>query len=53
MAPVLESADAKNKLEDLTGVVTKPGENPYQPLISAGDDDPVRLLLQSFGPYPV
>ncbi|RYO98968.1 hypothetical protein DL764_006943 [Monosporascus ibericus] len=28
MAPILEATDAKNKLEDLSGVKLKPGENP-------------------------
>ncbi len=41
MAAALESADAKNKLEDLSGVVLKPGENPYNALIEACDDNPV------------
>lgn len=41
MAPTLESTDIKNKLEDLSGVVIKPGENPYNALIEACGDDPV------------
>lgn len=41
MAAGLESTDVKNKLEDLSGVVLKPGENPYNALIEACHDDPV------------
>lgn len=41
MGPALESTDAKNKLEDLSGVKLQPGENPYRALIEACDDDPV------------
>lgn len=41
MSPALESTDAKNKLEDLSGVKFQPGENPYKSLIEACDDDPV------------
>ncbi|KAI1142493.1 RNA ligase/cyclic nucleotide phosphodiesterase [Hypoxylon sp. FL0543] len=43
MSSVLESADIKNKLEDLSGVVLKPGENPYNALIEAGNDDPAEI----------
>ncbi|KAI3393708.1 hypothetical protein diail_3803 [Diaporthe ilicicola] len=39
MSPALESTDAKNKLEDLSGVKIKPGENPYKALIEACHDD--------------
>ncbi|CAK7202757.1 hypothetical protein SEUCBS139899_005484 [Sporothrix eucalyptigena] len=39
----LVSPDDKNKLEDLTGVVIQPGENPYQALINACDDDPAKI----------
>lgn len=42
MSPALESTDAKNKLEDLSGVKIKPGENPYKALIEACHDDAVR-----------
>lgn len=42
MSPMLESTDAKNKLEDLSGIKLEPGENPYKSLIEACDDDPVR-----------
>jgi hypothetical protein len=38
---VLESTDVRNKLEDLSGVVLKPGENPYNALIEACHNDPV------------
>ncbi|OTB07108.1 hypothetical protein M426DRAFT_54379 [Hypoxylon sp. CI-4A] len=40
---ILESTDVKNKLEDLSGVVLKPGENPYNALIEACDDDPAKI----------
>ncbi|KAI1105345.1 RNA ligase/cyclic nucleotide phosphodiesterase [Jackrogersella minutella] len=43
MASVLESPDINNKLEDLSGVVLKPGENPYNALIEACDDDPAKI----------
>ncbi|KAI1336883.1 RNA ligase/cyclic nucleotide phosphodiesterase [Xylariaceae sp. FL0016] len=43
MGSVLESTDAKNKLEDLSGVVLKPGENPYNALIEACKDDPEQV----------
>ncbi|KAI0473158.1 60S ribosomal protein L44 [Xylariaceae sp. FL0804] len=41
--PVLESADVRNKLEDLSGVVPEPGENPYKVLIEACKDDPTEI----------
>lgn len=41
MSAALESTDAKNKLEDLSGVKIQPGENPYKALIAACNDDPV------------
>lgn len=41
MGSILESTDVKNKLEDLSGVVIKPGENPYNALINACNNDPV------------
>ncbi|KAK4229414.1 RNA ligase/cyclic nucleotide phosphodiesterase [Podospora fimiseda] len=37
--PALESTDARNKLEDLSGIIIKEGENPYDALIKACDDD--------------
>ncbi|KAH8878632.1 hypothetical protein GQ53DRAFT_789770 [Thozetella sp. PMI_491] len=43
MAPALESTDARNKLEDLSGVVVEPGGNPYQALIAACHDDPAEI----------
>lgn len=43
MSPALESTDAKNRLEDLSGVKLQPGENPYKALIEACHDDAVRL----------
>lgn len=49
MSPALESTDAKNKLEDLSGVQIKPGENPYKALIETCHDDPVSL---SFWRWP-
>lgn len=41
MSSTLESTDAKNKLEDLSGVKIQPGENPYKALIEACNDDTV------------
>jgi hypothetical protein len=35
--------DARNKLEDLSGIVLKPGENPYSAFIHACNDDPAEL----------
>ncbi|KXJ90897.1 RNA ligase/cyclic nucleotide phosphodiesterase [Microdochium bolleyi] len=43
MGSILESTDARNKLEDLSGVVVKPGENPYNALIDACNDDPGQI----------
>lgn len=45
MSPALESTDAKNKLEDLSGVEYQPGENPYKALIDACEDDSVRFVV--------
>lgn len=45
MGSILELTDVKNKLEDLSGVVVKPGENPYNALIEACHDDPVESPL--------
>ncbi|KAI0009925.1 60S ribosomal protein L44 [Xylariaceae sp. FL0662B] len=39
MGSALESTDVRNKLEDLSGVVVKPGENPYNALIEACNDE--------------
>lgn len=41
MSSKLESTDAKNKLEDLSGVKIQPGENPYKALIAACNNDTV------------
>ncbi|KAH7026003.1 60S ribosomal protein L44 [Microdochium trichocladiopsis] len=43
MGSVLESTDVKNKLEDLSGVVIKPGENPYNALIDACHSNPAEI----------
>ncbi|KAI0443726.1 RNA ligase/cyclic nucleotide phosphodiesterase [Xylaria telfairii] len=43
MGSILESTDVKNKLVDLSGVVVKPGENPYNALIEACHDDPAEI----------
>ncbi|ROW08176.1 hypothetical protein VPNG_06902 [Cytospora leucostoma] len=43
MTPALESTDAKNKLEDLSGVQIQPGENPYKALIKACHDDATEI----------
>lgn len=43
MGSVLESTDVKNKLEDLSGVVLKPGDNPYNALIESCNDDPAQI----------
>lgn len=45
MGSVLELTDVKNKLEDLSGVELKPGENPYDALIDACHDNPVKSAL--------
>lgn len=42
MGSQLASTDAKNKLEDLSGITIQPGQNPYQAFIEACNDDPVR-----------
>lgn len=47
MGSALESTDIKNKLEDLTGVKLKPGENPYNALIETCNDDHVEC-----SPFP-
>ncbi|OAA71414.1 Ureidoglycolate hydrolase [Cordyceps fumosorosea ARSEF 2679] len=39
MAPDLVSVDARNKLEDLSGIVIQPGENPYEVFIKACNDN--------------
>ncbi|KAI1820499.1 60S ribosomal protein L44 [Xylaria intraflava] len=50
MGPILESTDVKNKLQDLSGVIIKPGENPYHALIEACHDETVESILSSH-PY--
>jgi hypothetical protein len=35
--------DARNKLEDLSGIVLKPGENPYSAFLNACNNDPAEL----------
>lgn len=44
MGAALQSTDALNKLEDLSGIHVNPGENPYDALIRACRDDPVCLV---------
>ncbi|ROT41210.1 hypothetical protein SODALDRAFT_307810 [Sodiomyces alkalinus F11] len=39
MGSQLVSTDAKNKLEDLSGITIPPGQNPYQAFITACRDD--------------
>lgn len=41
----LVPTDAKNQLEDLSGIVIQPGENPYQALIDACDNDPAKIQV--------
>ena len=41
MKPVIESVDAISKLEHLSGVKIRPGENPYDALIQICNDHPV------------
>ncbi|KAK3937393.1 RNA ligase/cyclic nucleotide phosphodiesterase [Diplogelasinospora grovesii] len=43
MGSKLESTDAKNKLEDLSGIVYQPGENPYEALINACNGRPEEI----------
>ncbi|KAK7397844.1 hypothetical protein QQX98_012778 [Neonectria punicea] len=43
MAGQLPLTDAKNKLEDLSGIVLKPGENPYSALINACNNNPSEI----------
>jgi hypothetical protein len=43
MSRVLESTDARNKLEDLSGVSIGPGQNPYEVFIRHCNDDAVCL----------
>lgn len=41
MVAQFEAAEARNKLEDLSGIKLKSGENPYNALIEACNDDVV------------
>lgn len=43
MAAELVSVDARNKLEDLSGIVIQPGQNPYEVFIKACNDNHVRF----------
>lgn len=47
MVAQFETAEARNKLEDLSGIQLQPGENPYNALIKACNDNPVSdIFLQ-------
>ncbi|GKT68349.1 hypothetical protein ColTof4_00772 [Colletotrichum tofieldiae] len=52
MGSQLVSTDAKNKLEDLSGITILPGQNPYDAFIKACNDNPVtkELYLMSVKP---
>ncbi|KIH86714.1 hypothetical protein SPBR_08552 [Sporothrix brasiliensis 5110] len=39
----LVPTDARNQLQDLSGIVIQPGENPYVALINACDNDPAKI----------
>ena len=43
MGDQIVSVDATHKLEDLSGIVLKPGDNPYAAFIEACNDKPVRV----------
>ncbi|EAA26625.2 hypothetical protein GE21DRAFT_9062 [Neurospora crassa] len=43
MKPVIESVDAISKLEHLSGVKIRPGENPYDALIQICNDHPAEI----------
>ncbi|KAJ9141802.1 DNA repair protein RecO [Pleurostoma richardsiae] len=43
MVSALEPTDAKNKLEDLSGVTIQPGQNPYDALVLACNNDPAGI----------
>ncbi|KAJ6787410.1 hypothetical protein PWT90_04810 [Aphanocladium album] len=49
MAAELLSVDARNKLEDLSGILIKPGENPYEVFIKACNDNhaEIRTLYET------
>lgn len=44
MGSQLETSELRNKLEDLSGVEIKPGQNPYEALIDACDGRPVSCI---------
>ncbi|KAK1469249.1 hypothetical protein CMEL01_01016 [Colletotrichum melonis] len=43
MGSELISTDAKNKLEDLSGITILPGQNPYEAFIEACNDNPAEI----------
>ncbi|KAM0415742.1 hypothetical protein ACHAPT_013290 [Fusarium lateritium] len=43
MVAQLELTDARNKLEDLSGIQLQPGENPYTALIRTCNDNPAEI----------
>lgn len=45
MVAQFESAEARNKLEDLSGIQLRSGENPYNALIKACNDDAVSAIF--------
>jgi hypothetical protein len=45
MVARFEAAEARNKLEDLSGIQLEPGENPYNALIKACNNEPVSGFL--------
>lgn len=51
MGSTMYSTDAKNKLEDLSGIVLKPGENPYEAFIRACDNKPVSAHISKLYIY--
>lgn len=52
MAQRLESTDAKNKLEDLSGIELHPGDNPYKALIEACHNDSVSIITSRSCSHP-
>lgn len=44
--PKLESTDSRNKLEDLSGIVLRPGDNPYEVFIDACNNNHVSLVFE-------
>jgi hypothetical protein len=47
MGSQLEAAELRNKLEDLSGVEIKPGQNPYEALIDVCNGHPVSSVSDS------